>query len=70
MRRSCKFKVTDVTRAAKAVLAAGIAIERIEIDKDGKIMVVTGTPREGDNGEASNPWDEVLTHAADKERPA
>jgi hypothetical protein len=69
MRQPCKFKITDVTRAAKAVLAAGIEIKRIEIDKDGKIMVVAGSPCEGDNGEAPNPWDEV-NHAADKERPA
>jgi hypothetical protein len=70
MRRPCKFKVTDVTRAAKAVLRAGIEIARIEF-KDGEIVFVTGKPAEGSsNGEASNPWDKVLTHAADKERPA
>lgn len=36
------FRQSDVTRAVKAALAAGVRIERIEIDKDGKIVVVVG----------------------------
>ena len=68
MRSPSKFKKTDVTRAARAVLAAGLAIERVEIGNDGSIIVVPDKLREGGNGEASNPWDEVLTNAADKER--
>ena len=37
-----KFKQRDVTKALKATVKAGIAIERVEIDKDGKIAIVTG----------------------------
>jgi hypothetical protein len=38
------FKQQDVTRALRATVAAGIDVQRIEIDKDGKIVVVTGKP--------------------------
>jgi hypothetical protein len=44
MRRPCLFKERDVTRAAKAVLAAGLEIARVEIGKDGGIIVVPGKP--------------------------
>jgi hypothetical protein len=64
------FRQSNLTRALKGTRAAGIDVERIEIDKDGKIVIITGKPDEGGNGEASNPWDEVLTHVADKERPS
>jgi hypothetical protein len=41
MRRPSKFKKTDVTRAAKAVLAAGVGIARIEIEPvSGKITIM------------------------------
>jgi hypothetical protein len=38
------FRQHDVTRAVKAVVAAGVAIARVEIDKAGKIVIVTGQP--------------------------
>ena len=45
-RRPSKFRQTDLTRALKGALAAGIEIERVEIDKDGKIVVVAGAPEQ------------------------
>ncbi len=36
------FKQRAVTKALKAMVKAGIAVRRIEIDKDGKIIIVTG----------------------------
>lgn len=38
------FKQTDVTKALKAALKAGVGIERYEIDSDGKIIVHASKP--------------------------
>ena len=40
-RRPCTFKERDVTRALRGVKAAGIEIQRVEIDKAGKIIIVS-----------------------------
>jgi hypothetical protein len=40
------FRQQDVTRAIKAVAAAGVGIARVEIDNTGKIVIVVGTPTE------------------------
>ena len=40
-RVSSTFRQQDVTRAVKAVTAAGVDIARVEITKDGKIVIVT-----------------------------
>jgi hypothetical protein len=49
-----------VTRAVKAVTAAGVHIARIEIDKAGKIAIITtdvaDRPRESTE---ANEWDRV-----------
>jgi hypothetical protein len=49
-----------VTRAIKAVAAAGVHIARIEIDKAGKIVIIAGgaTDQAGESTEA-NEWDRV-----------
>jgi hypothetical protein len=54
------FRQQDVTRAVKAVAAAGVHIARVEIDKAGKITIITadGTVRPDDQREA-NEWDRV-----------
>jgi len=57
VRAPSTFRQQDVTRAVKAVAAAGVHIARIEIDKTGKIVIITGGPTEpGDLAEA-NEWD-------------
>ena len=49
MRRPSKFKKTDVTRVAKAVLAAGLDIARVEIEPiTGKITIMTSTSSSAD----------------------
>jgi hypothetical protein len=56
------FKQSDVTKALKATVKAGIAVERVEIAKDGKIVIVTARLERAANGEKSgkNEWDGVL----------
>ena len=51
------FRQQDVTRAVKAVTAAGVHIARIEIDKAGKIVIITAelTDRLGEM--EANEWD-------------
>ena len=60
-RRACTFKQQDVTRALRATVAAGIEVQRIEIDRDGKIVLVTGKVVEtnAEIAEGKNPWDNI-----------
>jgi hypothetical protein len=44
-----KFRQRDVTRAVKGTVAAGCAIDRVEIDERGKIVVFVGTRSTNDN---------------------
>jgi hypothetical protein len=69
-RAPCSFRESEIRRAIKAAGSAGIEIARIEIHKNGGFSIIPGKPDEGGNVGASNPWDEVLTNAADKERTA
>ncbi len=52
------FRQVDVTRALKGAVAAGIVVKRVEIERDGKIVVVTGTP-EVEPSSSANEWDAV-----------
>jgi hypothetical protein len=57
-RSSLTFKQTDVTRAVKAVAAAGIEIARVEVDRDGRIVVIAGKPESNAvAGRGGNEWD-------------
>ncbi len=57
-RTPATFKQSDVTRAVKAVQAAGVTVGRIEIDPaTGKIVIFAGSDAEELK---SNEWDEVL----------
>jgi hypothetical protein len=58
-RGPCTFRQQDVTRALRATVAAGIEVQRIEIDKYGKIIVVAGKPPKSslDDGDQRNEWD-------------
>jgi hypothetical protein len=38
------FRQQDVTRAVKAVAAAGVHIARVEISRDGRIVVIVRQP--------------------------
>jgi hypothetical protein len=67
-RRRKIFNERDLARALRAAHRAG-GVARIEISSDhGTITLLLGEPPTG-NGK-DNPWDEVLTHAADEKRSA
>lgn len=60
MRRAYLFKERNVTRATKAVLAAGLEIARVEIAKDGAILVIPARSEELPTTRPDlNEWDEV-----------
>ena len=57
MNRPGRCTQGELNKAVKAALAAGMEIARIEIDKDGKI-VVTGKPNgTPDTKEGENEWE-------------
>ena len=60
-RRPSTFRQTDLTRALRGARAAGVEIARVEIDKDGRIIVVAAMPTDehSDVGEGRNEWDAV-----------
>jgi hypothetical protein len=59
-RGSCTFKQQDVTRLLKATVAAGIEVERIEIDRDGKMVVVAAKQLEQVNERrGAHEWDNL-----------
>jgi hypothetical protein len=58
-RTALTFKQQDVTRALRAAAAAGTDVERVEIDKTGKIIVVIGRPKEPIDEGGGNEWDTV-----------
>jgi hypothetical protein len=41
-RQPSAFRQSDVTRAFRAAKTAGVRVARVEIDRDGKIVIVTG----------------------------
>ncbi len=53
-----RFRQRDLTRAVKAVVAAGVDVLRVEVDKAGRIIVVTSKPDENRTPEGeANEWD-------------
>jgi hypothetical protein len=57
-RGHCTFRQSDVTKAVKAVVAAGLEVARVEVDKDGRIVVVAGNPAHDECGAVhKNEWD-------------
>ena len=64
----CTFKKRDVKTAVEAVRESGVEVARVEIGKDGKIVVVAGKPVSGE--QTANDWDEVLTNDSHEKRPS
>jgi hypothetical protein len=49
-RRAVAFRQADVSRAVKGAAAAGLAIARVEVNADGKIVIVTALAPEKASG--------------------
>jgi hypothetical protein len=56
------FKQRDVAAAIRAVVAAGREVERIEIHRDGNIIVILANDKEQPVGKSGcgNEWDSIL----------
>ena len=65
-RGRARFKQGEITRILKAAAKAKVDV-RVEIAPDGKITIAPGKPG-ALNGDAVNPWDEVLDDAAEQKR--
>ena len=52
--RPTPFKQIDVTRAARGVVAAGLPVGRVEIDREGKIVILIA---DGSEPVGKNDWD-------------
>lgn len=44
------FRQRDLVRAIKGAKAAGLDISRVEVDKDGRIVVIIGKPDSPSDG--------------------
>jgi len=56
-----KFKQSDITRALRATKAARVGISKIEIEPDGRMVIVLsdGKAEMNDDDCCGNPWDDV-----------
>jgi len=60
MTAPARVKQSDVTRAVAGAVKAGMRIGRVEIDANGKIVILSETVAPP---VAANPWDAVLGKA-------
>jgi hypothetical protein len=56
----CAFRQRDLTRAVKAVVAAGLHVAGVKVSAQGDIEVVTGNERVHDSPpQGGNEWDGI-----------
>lgn len=51
------FRQGDVTKALKGAANAGVKVQRVEIDRQGKIVIFPGEP--SPSAKTGNEWDDV-----------
>lgn len=53
MTAPARFKQSDIKRAVSGALSAGLGIQKIEIDRDGKIVIIPASDKKpvADNDE-------------------
>jgi hypothetical protein len=64
------FKHRDVVRVVKAARAAGVNVDQVTVDPHTGAITASAAVLTGGDPPAGNPWDEVLTNASNKKRPA
>ncbi len=67
-RRACKFRQREITRTIRAARAAGVNVDRIEIDPDGKIVAHIGSGGDDPKRNTADAVLEKLKHAKYGER--
>jgi len=61
-----RFKETELVRAIKSALKAGLQVAGFEINPTtGNIVVHTDKPEEKESASDINPWDRVIGHGED-----
>ena len=59
-RRPANFRQSDLTRAVKAVIAAGLHVAGVKVSAQGDIEVVTGEEKtQGPSTVGENEWDRL-----------
>jgi hypothetical protein len=53
------FRQTDVARAIKGAVAAGLTVQRVEVDKTGRIIVIVAEPGKAEADTGANEWDRI-----------
>lgn len=60
------FTQRNATRLMRAVIAAGLSVAKVEVDKAGKIVVIVGEPdKAATASESDNPLDQWMAKHAD-----
>jgi hypothetical protein len=58
-RRPSTFRQRDLTAAVRGAIAAGCAVARVEVSKDGTIIVVVVDGKQPSNDAGANEWDSL-----------
>lgn len=67
--RKRRARRPTLAAALKQANKAGIDVKGATLAADGSVSLTFGNTVSG-NGASDNPWDEVLSHAADQKRPS